>query len=121
MVGDCCPDGVTSLAQGFTETLEEMDRRYQAHVDNGSVPISPDRGVPEHNVLKRITPQDFAQFHGKAKTAAAIARRAMNSTNPAESAHLWKEIFGGRYPVRTSQRGYTPRSQPGRVKDGRFG
>ena len=121
MVGDCCPDGVTSLAQGFTETMEEMDRHYQPYVDTGSVPISPDRGVPEHNVLKRITPQDFAQFHGKAKAAAQTARRAMNSTNPGESAHLWKEIFGSRYPVRPSQRGYTQRSQPGRVKDGRFG
>ena len=121
IIGDCCPDGVTSLAQAFTETLEEMERRYQTFVDTGSVPFLPDRGVPEHNVLKRITPQDFGQFHGKAKAAAKIARQAMNSTNPGESAHLWSEIFGNRYPVRPSQRGYTPRRQPGTVKDGRFG
>ena len=121
IVGDCCPDGVTSLAQGFTETLEEIARRYQGDVNASGVPFLQDRGVPEHNVLKRITPHDFAQFHGKAKAAANIARRAMNSTNPGESAHLWAEVFGSRYPVRASQRGYTPRSQPGRVKDGRFG
>ena len=45
----------------------------------------------------------------------------MSSTNPGESAHLWQEIFGSRYPVRSSQRGYTPRSQSGSVKGGRFG
>ena len=121
IVGDCCPDGITSLAQGFTETLEEMERRYEGVVDAGRVPFLADRGVPEQNVLKRITPKDFSQFHSKGKATAKIARQAMNSTNPGESAHLWQDIFGSRYPVRPSQRGYTPRRQPGQVKDGRFG
>ena len=121
IVGDCCPDGITSLAQGFTETLEEMERRYQGVVNAGGVPFLADRGVPEQNVLKRITPKDFSQFHSKGRATAKIARQTMNSTDQGESAHLWQEIFGSRYPVRPNQRGYTPRRQPGQVKDGRFG
>ena len=32
MIGECCPDGVTTLAQGFTETLEELTQRYEPDV-----------------------------------------------------------------------------------------
>ena len=121
IIGDCCPDGVTSLAQGFTETLEELDRRYQIFANSGQVPFSPDRGVPEQNVLKRITAQDFGQFHRKTQNVAKVARQAMNSTNPGESAQLWKQIFGNRYPVRATQRSFTRREQPSQLQGGRFG
>ena len=121
IVGDCCPDGVTSLAQGFTETLEEIDRRYQHFSGSGQVPFSPDRGVPEQNVLKRITPQDFGQFHRKAQSAARVARQAMNSTDSGESAKLWQEIFGSRYPVRSNQRSFTRREGPSQLRGGRCG
>ena len=121
IIGDCCPDGVTSLAQGFTETLEEIDRRYQIFANSGQVPSLPDRGIPEQNVLKRITAQDFGQFHRKSRNVAKVARQAMNSTNPGESAQLWKQIFGNRYPVRPSQRSFTRREQPSQLQGGRFG
>ena len=121
IVGDCCPDGVTSLAQGFTETLEEIDRRYQLFSGSGQVPFLPDRGVPEQNVLKRITPQDFSQFHRKAQSAAKVARQAMNSTDAGESARLWQQIFGNRYPVRPNQRSFTRREGPSQLRGGRFG
>ena len=121
IVGDCCPDGVTSLAQAFTETLEEIDRRYQPFASSGQVPFLPDRGVPEQNVLKRITAQDFGQFHRKAQNAARVARQAMNSTSSAESAQLWRQVFGNRYPLRPNQHGYTRREQSSQLSGKRFG
>ena len=121
IVGECCPDGVTSLAQAFTETMEEIDRRYGPQAAQGEVPNLADRGVPEQNVLKRITPQDFQSFHGKASNAASQARKALNSEDPKESSILWAGIFGGLYKVgaRTNS-GFTTPEAPGLIKNRRF-
>ena len=113
IVGDCCPDGVTSLAQAFTETMERIARYNPAAG-------SPDRGVPEQNVLKRITMADGSRFQQFAVQAAALARRACNSKDEGESANLWRQIFGNKYTIRKSQSGFTPRNQPGQIKGNRF-
>lgn len=113
IVGDCCPDGVTSLAQAFTETMEHIARYNPAAG-------SPDRGVPEQNVLKRITMADASRFQQFAVQAAAVARRACNSKDEGESANLWRQIFGSKYTVRKSQSGFTPRNQPGQIRGNRF-
>ena len=113
IVGDCCPDGVASLAQAFTETMERIARYNPA---TGS----PDRGVPEQNVLKRITMADGSRFQQFAAQAAAVARRACNSKDEGESANLWRQIFGSKYTVRKSQSGFTPRNQQGQIKGNRF-
>ena len=120
IVGDCCPDDVTSLAQAFTETLEEIERRYRPCVSAGTVPKLPDRGVPEQNVLKRIKPGDFRRFHEKCDVTAKVARQALESTDEAESANLWSRIFGASYPVLPNQKGFTPRSHSSQVRGGRF-
>ena len=116
IVGDCCPNGVTSLAQAFTETLENIRNQYGP----ARAWVSPDRGVPEQNVLKRINNVDRVNFHGKVSAAARKARQAVQSTDEGESARLWQDIFGSRYPVRKTQRGFTPRQQPGQVRGNRF-
>ncbi len=121
IVGDCCPNGVTTLAQAFTATMTEIALRYGAYAGYNGIPASPDRGVPEQNVLARLSPQDFEQFYRKAADTAEMARMAISSSSENESANLWQQIFGGRYPVRRSQRGFSPRSQPSRIKGGRFG
>ena len=113
IVGDCCPDSVTGLAQAFTETMERI-ARYQPTVG------SPDRGVPEQNVLKRITVAEGSRFQQMAAQPANTARQACNSRDEGESANLWRGIFGNRYPIRKSQSGFTPRTRPGQVRDGRF-
>ena len=113
IVGDCCPDGVTSLAQAFTETMERI-ARYDPAVG------SPDRGVPEQNVLNRITIADRSRFQQFAAQAAAVARQACNSQDEGESANLWRRVFGNKYTVRQSQSGFTPRNQPGKMKGNRF-
>ena len=121
VVGDCCPNGVTTLAEAFTKTMMEIARRYETHTALNSIPILSDRGVPEQNVLARLEPPDFERFCRKAIAAAEVARNAIASTGESESANLWKQVFGDRYPVLPSQQGFSPRSQPSRIKDGRFG
>ena len=113
IVGDCCPDGVTSLAQAFTETMERITRY-------NPVAGSPDRGVPEQNVLKRITMADRSRFQQLAVQAAAIAWKACNSKDEGESAKLWQQIFGNKYTIRKSQSGFTSRNQPSQIKGKRF-
>ena len=120
IVGECCPDGVTSLAEAFTLTMEEFTRRYKGYPDSGTVPNLPDRGVPEQNVVKRITPGDFRSFHSKVGNAASQARKALNSRDPGESAGLWRGIFGSLLPVSATNRGFTPQEAPGLIKGRRF-
>lgn len=121
IVGDCCPNGVTTLAQAFTATMTEIARRYGGYAAVNGIPVSSDRGVPEQNVLARLKPQDVEQFGRKAADAAGMARTAISSSSETESANLWRQIFGSRYPVHRSQQGFSPRSQPSRIKGGRFG
>ena len=120
IVGECCPDGVTSLAEAFTLTMEEFARRYKGYADLGQVPNLWDRGVPEQNVIKRLTPQDFGSFHSKVGNAASIARKALSSQDPGESASLWRSIFGSLLAVSATNRGFTPQEAPGLIKGRRF-
>ena len=117
IVGDCCSDGVTTLSQAFGETMAEIARRYQYIAR----PYSHDRGVPDANVLARITEEDASSFGQSAAAATAMISQAIASVNLAESSQLWREIFGNRFPVGKDQSGFTPREAPGQIKGGRFG
>jgi len=132
LVGDCCPDGIESLAVGFTTVLEEMVSRFSADAEAGIVPFVPDRGVPEHDVLKRLSSDDFCQFIQKVKDASVIAREALESDDEADSAARWRELFGDRFPApppgsssttataETKKGAFTPRTEPTRIGGGRF-
>jgi hypothetical protein len=99
VVGDCCPDGITSVAGGFTLALEEVSSRYAGYVEAGQVPWLSDRGVPEHNVLARTTKEEFAAFHEQAKVAAELAREALDEQDLTKSVGLWRELFGSEFPA----------------------
>ena len=126
MIGDCCPNGIMVIAAGLTETFEEIYRCYQPDVATGRVPCLSDRGVPEHNVLKRLSLQEFSIFHAKIQEAAGIARSALNATNLAESASYWQKLFGDRFPspptgeTSDPSPGFTPRQAPTQIGGGRF-
>ena len=66
---------------------------------NHQVPVLCDHGVAEHNVLARLSPEDFEGFVEVVSEFAALARQAFNSTDPAESGRLWQQIFGSRFPL----------------------
>jgi hypothetical protein len=98
LVGDTCPDGVGSVAEGVTLALEAMRDMYRSYVQTGTTPNLPDRGVPEHDVFKRITPERFGIFWRLVETAAGKARAAMNAEGNANSMVLWRDLLGPEFP-----------------------
>ncbi|MEK4197968.1 SMODS domain-containing nucleotidyltransferase [Cytobacillus sp. FSL K6-0265] len=121
LVGTCCPDGIDSVAEGVTFTLENIVSEYPEK------PALKDHGVPEHDVFKRITEEEYEEFYDLVMEAASLARQALDSTDKVESIELWRELFGSKFPeppssAKKSQNGFTPRTeQTSSVSGGRFG
>lgn len=97
LIGDACPDGVSTVAAGVTFALECISSAYQPYVDSGTVPYLRDRGV-DQDVFLRITPEDFSAFHHLVKDAAVLARKAYDAGTVAESATLWHQLFRDPFP-----------------------
>ena len=133
LVGDCCPDKIESPAEGFTIVLEELLNRFSTLAAGEIVPFTPDRGVPEHNVLKRLTPEDFSKFIECVSKASSVARRALDSDDSSTSATLWGSLLGKKFPSPPGgdsasgaggsggrSGGFTPRKNPTSIGGGRF-
>lgn len=127
LLGDCCPDGIDSVAEGVVRTLEDFVRRYALKVQAGQTPYAPDRSV-DQNVMARISAEDFAAFHAQVALAAKKAREAFEAKDPQTAAPLWQELFGPKFPSAPdgddgpSKKGdFSPHSGgAGRVGGGRF-
>ena len=135
LVGACCPNGIASVAEGVTRTLEKIDSEYRLYAALKMVPNLPDHGVGEHNVLARVSGADFAEFHGQVCEAAAIARSAYDGTEAdvSESVACWRQLFGDAFPSAppdspdsddhggsNGSPGFTPRTQVTEIGRGRF-
>lgn len=129
LIGVCCPDGITSVAEGVTQSLEAMVRRYESYAKIKQTPSLWDHGVPEHNVLHRISGEDFSTFLGQVADAAKIARRALDADTIGESAEAWRELFGDVFPKPpgddgdrgSGKGGYTKRTAVTSIGGGRWG
>lgn len=126
MIGDNCPDNVQSVAEGITLSLERIVTNYKWYVDFGVVPTLKDRGVPEHNVLQRLSFADFKAFFEAACEAAKIARQALDEKDLVKSVEGWRKLFGNKFPpapaVKSSDRGgFSPREDNTDIIGGRFG
>ena len=125
LIGECCPDGIESVAAGVAMTLEKIVSKYALDVQLGGKPTLPDYGVSTHDVFKRISADDFKKFYEQVRDGAALARRAFNAQDWTESGNLWREMFGGKFP-RPSENGgsrgggYTPPTGPAIPGSGRF-
>jgi hypothetical protein len=136
LIGACCPDGITSVAQGVTLALETFVAEYQGYADAMQVPYLKDHGV-DQDVLRRVSGEDFAAFHALAKGAAKIARQALDTTDEKASADAWRRLLGGRFPEApdrgpqgpsseggpgggSDKGGFTPRAAPTVISGGRF-
>lgn len=118
-----CPDGIGSVAEGVVMALEGISTRYKAYADSGQVPFVPDHGVAEHNVLGRLTGDDFRKFHKKIQEAAQQARAAFDETDICESAEKWRLLFGEKFPQcpeNAKKGGYTPRKEASIIPGARF-
>lgn len=129
LIGACCPDGITSVAECVTQSLETMVRRYESYAKVKQTPSLWDHGVPEHNVLHRVSGEDFSTFLGQAADAAQTARRALDADTVGESAEAWRELFGNAFPKPpgddddkgSGKGGYTKRTAVTSIGGGRWG
>jgi hypothetical protein len=94
LVGECCSDGTSSVAAGVVSALEGMVRNYPM----GRKPVLPDRGVPEHDVLARVTAEEFAEFYDHAQRATRLARAAFDAKDLKASVDNWRKLFGDKFP-----------------------
>ena len=124
LIGECCPDSIESVAEGITQTLENIVLQYGGLIDEGEKPFLPDYGVPSHDVFEKVTVEEFKAFYGQAKEGALLARRALDSQDRDESNKLWQELLGGKFPDppknRTKGEGYTLPNQSAVPGSGRF-
>ncbi len=129
LIGQCCPDSITSVAEGVTRTLENIATNFQYDASLSRTPNLPDHGVPEHNVFRRVSGEDFAAFHSQVCDAAKIAREAFESKSIGKSVDSWKTLFGDKFPDAPTgdddgngptNDGYTPRRDVSVIGGGRF-
>lgn len=99
IIGYCCPDNINSVAEGINETFKNIIDKFQDDVRWGRVPQLWDHGVDNHNVLKRITFNDFKQFYEKVENDYdCYSNVALFSPDPQESAAYWNELLGKEFP-----------------------
>ncbi len=120
-IGDCCPDGITSVAEGIVLTLENIVSQYPTK------PFLADRGVPEHDVFARITDDEYSDFYNTVCDAAKIARDAFDSEDLYDSVCKWRNLFGDEFPSApepsksNSSTGFTSRTEKSTaIPEGRF-
>jgi predicted nucleotidyltransferase len=116
-IGDCCPDGIQSVAEGITLALEKIVSDYPTK------PYLADRGVPEHDVFARLSDSDYQSFYETVCEAAVIARNAFDADSVQESAKFWRQLFGNKFPEppQTKDTIFTERKSDSRdIPGGRF-
>jgi len=131
LVGQHCPNGIKSVAEGVEAILRGIKDAYGSHASGGTVPNIPDTGVPTNNVFKRISAQEFRDFYGRARVASAAATDAYNDSNPTSSGDKWRTLFGKDFPSDSGGGGgpkcgpgpvpvFPPPVKPAEVRPGRF-
>lgn len=127
MIGYLLAEGTPSMAAGIVQVLETFRDKWYSNALLRQVPVLSDHGVPEHDVLSRLSPEDFRAFYTVICDAADLARRAIESQDANESGKLWRELLGNRFPLPGPQGGdrsggiFTAPSEPATPqKTGRF-
>lgn len=107
LIGDCCPDGIASVAEGVVGTFESI-------VKLGPVkPILSDRGIPSNDVMARVSQSDYSTFFECVVEAASLARAAFDSEDAYSASEKWRELFGEEFPLAAKAEGkaaFTARS-----------
>jgi len=98
IAGEKLDSGKRDHAEGFVQLLRNILTSYEAYAVANVVPSLSDPGVPTHNVLHRLTAGDFKVFIAHIKAGLTKAERALASADKNESARLWREVFGSRFP-----------------------
>lgn len=133
MIGDRCPNGISSVADGVSKTLEGIVDAYYIDYLLDRTPTLPDRGVPEHDVWKRVSVEDFKSFYDSVKEYSNIAKEALEADRLKDQVDKWRQIFGDKFPPYDDDDddgseknsinpsgGFTPRKESSDVESGRF-
>ena len=118
-----CPDGIESVAEGFSESLEGIQGAYGEEVRLGSTPFIPDIGIPSNDVFRRVPPDCFREFYTAVNTCAAQAREAFADPSLDSSARKWAAIFGSVFPIpatRSGPQGFHRPKRPAAPEKARF-
>lgn len=97
LVGDACPDGILTVAEGVVKTLETLEDRWRETAADRQPPYVKDHGV-DQNVLARISGEEFSKFYALLGPALDTARLALETEDKVQSVLLWQQLFGGRFP-----------------------
>lgn len=98
IVGECCPDTISSVADGITRTFEGIVEKFSSYVQGNSKPQLPDYGATTQDVLAKVSIEDFKVFYSYAKKASLIAREALDSSDREASSNLWRKLLGNKFP-----------------------
>jgi hypothetical protein len=135
LLGLNCPDDLKGVGHGVVSSLGNAIEKYAPDVSLGRVPYLHDHGFPPeertHNVMRRVSAEDFADFYEKMKKAAVIARKALDNPSMHESSKLWRQLFGDEFPEtppdaeggggNDGKGGFSTRKGPSGVSTSRFG
>lgn len=126
LIGNALNDETPSMAKGLVQLIDTFLIRWESFYNKRSKPSLSDHGVEEHDVLARLSAEDFCLFYEGLAKAAIIARKALASTDPKESGELWQKLFGTSFPLPGPQGGdrsggFTTPTRPAEPqKTGRF-
>ena len=128
VIGVCCPDSIDSVAQGVARSFTRIVDIFASDAAAGTTPFLADRGVPSHNVLHRLSAEDFKAFHAYCKEASEIANAALEAKTIQDSANAWRELFGDEFPLAPpgdddggpKSGGFTRRTSVSQIGGGRF-
>ena len=100
MVGYLLEDGSDlTTAEAVVQVFEAFRDRWLLRARAGDIPMLADHGVAEHNVLARLSPDDFEAFVEIVNEFTALAREALESEDTAMSGDLWRRMLGDRFPL----------------------
>jgi hypothetical protein len=130
LVGECCPDYISSVAEGVMRTFDIFIEKYESNATHEDTPVLGQHGIPENNVLARVEGRDFAAFYDQVLEASEKAQRAFEEPDKEQSAQYWRELFGNEFPLlgddsddtdEESTATLTPPSDSASVSSQRFG
>ena len=130
LVAECCPNDITSVAEGVTRTLNVFVEEYAKNAQLGITPTLGQHGIPEKDVLERVEGQDFAAFYDHVTNAAELANRAFDEQDKEDAAMAWRRLFGEKFPLiggdgdgltEVAATSFTPPSETARPSSQRFG
>lgn len=130
LVAECCPNDITSVAEGVTRTFNVFVDEYATNAQLEITPTLGQHGIPEKNVLERVEGHDFSAFYDHVTTAADLANHAFREQDKEDAAVAWQRLFGEKFPLiggdgdgsdEEAETSFTPPSGTARPSSQRFG